>query len=223
PWAQRRSDIAGWAETGTPDLLETVRGFRPTLLLGLSGQRGVFTEPVVRAMAEGCERPVIFPLSNPTHSAEALPADLIAWTQGKAIVAAGSPFEPVTYEGRTFVIGQGNNAFIFPGLGLGAILSKAREITDGMVLAAAYVLAEYVAERCEDDRVYPDVDELQVLSRMVAAAVIRQAMDEGVAAERISDPEAAVDAAFWTPRYLPVVRAATSHMETAAARRMAVG
>ena len=223
PWAQRRSDISAWAAAGTPELLETVRGFRPTMLLGLSGQRGVFTEEVVRAMAECTERPVIFPLSNPTHSSEALPADLIAWTQGKAIVAAGSPFEPVTYEGRTFVIGQGNNAFIFPGLGFGAIVSKAREITDGMVMAAAYVLADYTAERCESDRVYPDVDEMQVLSQKVAAAVIRQAMNEGVAATPISDPEAAVNAAFWTPGYLPVVRAATGRMETAAARRMAVG
>ncbi len=209
PWAQPRERIAAWASRETPDLLETVRGFRPTMLLGLSGQRGAFSESVVRAMAQNCERPVIFPLSNPTSSSEALPKNLIAWTNGRAIVAAGSPFEPVAFEGRTFIIGQGNNAFIFPGLGFGATLAEARKITDGMVLAAAYVLSDFIAEQDGDrKRVYPGVEALQEVSRRVAAAVIRQAVSDGVAGVEVDDPDELVRSEFWTPTYLPVVAGA---------------
>jgi malic enzyme/metal-sulfur cluster biosynthetic enzyme len=128
PFAQRAERIAGWRFSGAyPNLLETVENARATVLLGLSGQAGSFTEPVVRAMLENTPSPVIFPLSNPTSATEALPDDLIYWTEGKALVAAGSPFPPVGFMGRTIPVGQGNNAFIFPGLGLGAVLSRAPE------------------------------------------------------------------------------------------------
>lgn len=135
PYAQRPERLWGWRFAGEyPNLLETITNARATVLLGLSGQAGSFTEPVVRAMLANTPRPVIFPLSNPTSATEALPDDLVYWTEGRALVAAGSPFPPVGFKGRTVPIGQGNNAFVFPGLGLGAVLSRAREVTDGMVL-----------------------------------------------------------------------------------------
>ena len=142
PFAQPRDRVSGWGE-GRLDLLKTIEKGKATVLLGLSGQPGTFTEAMVRAMCVNVERPVVFPLSNPTTSCEATPAQLLAWSHGRAIVAAGSPFAPVRIGDRDVVIGQGNNAFIFPGLGFGAILSEASEITDGMVLVASYALAEY--------------------------------------------------------------------------------
>lgn len=210
-YAQAPDRIAGWRLGGAhPTLLETIQYAKPTALLGLSGQPRAFTEPVARAMAEVSERPMIFPLSNPTSACEALPEELIAWTQGRAIVATGSPFAPVTYRGETHVIGQGNNAFIFPGLGFGAILSEAREITDDMVLAAAYALADYTSERYRGTKeIYPRVDELEAVSLRVATRVIEQAFADGVAATQKTTRERAADyvrARFWKPRYLPIVR-----------------
>ncbi|HEY2749077.1 MAG TPA: NAD-dependent malic enzyme, partial [Polyangia bacterium] len=163
-FAQDPAVVAGWKLVGAvPSLLETIENAKPTALLGLSGQPRAFNEPVVQAMlaANDKARPIIFPLSNPTSSCEALPEELIEWTEGRAIVATGSPFAPVQYRGKTYTVGQGNNAFVFPGLGFGAILSEAREITDGMVLAAAYALSDYVAGNClPKGEIYPAVDEL---------------------------------------------------------------
>lgn len=210
-YAQEPASLKGWQLAGkVPSLLETVRNARATVLIGLSGQPRAFTQPVARAMAEASARPIIFPLSNPTSSCEALPEELIAWTKGQAIVATGSPFEDVVFEGKRHVIGQGNNAFIFPGLGFGAICSEARVITDGMVLAAAYALAEYAEKRhLPAGNVYPPVDELNEVSVQVAVRVIEQAFAEGVAASRKVTPETAeryVRSRFWKPRYLPMVR-----------------
>jgi len=211
PLAQARSAVKGWCADGAvPNLVETIRGARATVLIGLSGQPGTFDEEVVRAMAKNTERPVIFPLSNPTTSAEGKPEELLWWTDGKAIVAAGSPFPAVELNGKTYQVGQGNNAFIFPGLGLGAILSDAREVTDGMVLEAAYALADYTAERHLDKGwVFPPVEELQEASVRVATRVIAKAMEEGVAAATLepSAIEAYVRSRFWKPEYLPFVRA----------------
>ncbi len=128
------------------DLATVIRHMRPTILIGTSGTPGTFTEEAVRAMAETAERPIIFPMSNPTSKTEALPADIIKWTQGRALVATGSPFEPVEFDGTTHLIGQANNAFIFPGVGLGTIVSEAREVTNEMFLAAAESLAAIVPE-----------------------------------------------------------------------------
>ncbi len=212
-FAQDPAVIKGWKVSGpSPSLLETIENAKPTVLLGLSGQPRAFTEPVVRAMnaANGDARPIIFPLSNPTSSCEALPEELIEWTDGRAIVATGSPFAPVLYKGKTYVIGQGNNAFIFPGLGFGAILSEAREITDNMVLAAAYALADFAGQRClPKGDVYPCVDDLNDVSMRVATRVIEQAFDDGVAQTRKVTREKAgeyVAAKFWRPRYMPIVR-----------------
>jgi malate dehydrogenase (oxaloacetate-decarboxylating) len=212
-FAQDPALIKGWKIAGqSPSLLETIVEAKPTTLLGLSGQPRAFTEPVVRAMtaANGEKRPIIFPLSNPTSSCEALPEELIEWTDGRAIVATGSPFASVLYKGKSFVIGQGNNAFIFPGLGYGAILSEAREITDGMVLAAAYALADFAREKClPKGDVYPCVDDLNAVSMRVATRVIEQAFDDGVAqTTKVTRDKAGeyVAARFWRPRYMPIVR-----------------
>ncbi len=207
PFAKDRARIDGW--TGT-DLLSTVKHAKATVLLGLSGQPGAFDEAVVRAAAANAERPIVFALSNPTSSCEALPADVFAWTDGRARVATGSPFADVVHGGAAHPIGQGNNAFIFPGLGQGALVAGARKVTDGMVLDAAYALAEFIEATC-GDRVYPPVSALREAARVVAKRVARAAIRDGVAT--LTDEarvDAAVDAAFWEPRYLPVVRGTPS-------------
>ncbi len=215
-YAQDAALLEGW-QLGDkiPSLLETVTNAKATALLGLSGQARAFTEPVARAMAAISERPIIFPLSNPTSSCEALPEELIEWTDGKAIVATGSPFSDVVHKGKTHVIGQGNNAFIFPGLGFGAICSEARVITDNMVLAAAYALAKYAQElHLATGKIYPPVDELNEVSVRVAVEVIRQAFADGVAQATKLTAETAekyVRAHFWKPRYLPMVRGNGAH------------
>ncbi len=209
PFAQAADAVAGWAvNSGTPDLLETVRGLRATALIGLSGQGGQFGEDVVRAVHAHTERPIVFPVSNPTANTEVLPADALRWTDGQALVASGSPFPPVEHGGHTYPIGQGNNAFVFPGLGFGAVLARARKVTDAMVLAGAYALAAYTAAR-HPDRVYPPVADLRAVSVEVAAAVMGAAATDGVADEPAvagldhDDRVAYVQARFWEPRYLP--------------------
>jgi malate dehydrogenase (oxaloacetate-decarboxylating) len=211
PYAQDVAKLKGWTIADkVPTLIETIKNAKATVLLGLSGQPHSFTEPVARAMAEASTQPIIFPLSNPTSSCEALPHELIEWTEGRAIVATGSPFAPVDYRGKTFVIGQGNNAFIFPGLGFGAIVSEAREITDNMVLAAAYALAEYAhTKHVGRGEIYPPVDELNEVSVRVAVKVVEQAFADGVAQTKKLTPQQAeeyVRSRFWKPKYLPMVR-----------------
>lgn len=211
PFAHDPAWLEGWKFAGPfPSLVETIQNSGATVLLGLSGQPGAFDEAAVRAMASNCERPIIFPLSNPTSSCEAIPSDIIAWTNGKALIATGSPFDPVEYGDKRFVIGQGNNAFIFPGLGFGAILSDAREITNGMVAAAAAALAAYTkANYTEKGLIFPPVTDLREASVKVATAVIKQSIADGVAARKDlpDDLEAFVRERFWTPEYLPYERA----------------
>jgi malate dehydrogenase (oxaloacetate-decarboxylating) len=206
--AQPRAAVAGWAE-GPIDLLTTIQRGKATVLLGLSGQPNTITEPMVRAMCANVEKPVIFPLSNPTSSCEATPADLLAWSHGRALVATGSPFAPVRVGDREVPIGQGNNAFIFPGLGFGAILAEASEITDAMVMTSAYALADYVAEKhLASGLIYPPVDEMSQVSVRVAARVLQQAIDDGVARTKKTtreNAEAYVRAKFWEPKYLDFI------------------
>ncbi len=212
PFAQARSAIAGWKlENAEPNLIETIKHAGATVLLGLSGQPRTFDEGVIRAIHANTERPIVFPLSNPTSSCEAVPADVFAWTNGKAIVATGSPFAPVKHEGHEHVIGQGNNAFIFPGLGFGVNVAGAREITDAMVLEAADALADYVKERyLNQGLIYPPITDLQETSTHVAARVIARAVEDGVSelAQRpLHEWEATVRARRWKPKYLPIRRA----------------
>ncbi len=209
PFAHARTAIAAWPSCdGAPELFETVEQARATVLLGLSGQPRAFDRRVVESMAKNTARPVIFALSNPTSSAEAAPADILAWTRGTALVATGSPFPPVTVAGEPVAIGQGNNAFIFPGLGFGAILSAAREVTDGMVQDAAYALVDFTKEHYPG-AVYPPVSELQRVSLLVAERVILRAMKDAVATAPVrtaSEVREYVASRFYRPEYLPVVR-----------------
>jgi malate dehydrogenase (oxaloacetate-decarboxylating) len=208
-FAQPASALENWTTTGAvPTLEETAVNAGITALLGLSGQPCAFTETIVRAVAKNTERPVFFALSNPTASCEAHPADLLAWTNGNALVATGSPFEPVALDGITHVIGQGNNAFIFPGLGFGAILAGARSITDRMVESAALALADYTSQRWPG-LLYPPIEDLREASVRVAARVAKAAIDDGVAQASLpADLEEHVRAKAWRPRYLPFKRAA---------------
>ncbi len=212
PFAKSAAELAGWTlASGTPNLEETIIGSGATILLGLSGVPGSFTEVHARAMAANTDRPVIFPLSNPTTSCEATPEELLRWTDGMGIVATGSPFPPVRLStGEEVPVGQGNNAFIFPGLGFGAILANATQVTDGMVMAASVALAEYTEQHhLANGLVYPPIGELQEVSIIVAARVIAQAFADGVATTTKLTPETAetyVREHFWRPRYLPFVR-----------------
>ncbi|GHG07788.1 malate dehydrogenase [Deinococcus piscis] len=211
---QPRSAVESWTLAGEqPTLLETVQNARATAILGLTGAAGLFGEELVAAMQAHTKRPIIFPLSNPTSHIEAHPADLLRWTDGWAIIATGSPFQPIEYGGREYRIGQGNNAFIFPGLGFGAVMSRAREITDSMVMEAAQTLADWTAQHAGPDAVFPAVSQLRTVSEEVAVRVARQAITEGVSAERrirnLSDEALAefIRAHQWTPEYLPFRRA----------------
>lgn len=192
------------------DLETVVRHVRPTILIGTSGTPGTFTEPAIREMAMHCPAPIVLPLSNPTSKTEAAPADILAWSGGRALVATGSPFEPVRQDGRLRVIGQANNTFVFPGIGLGAIVAEAREVTDEMLLAAADALAETVpADRLASGALYPSQSELRQVSRRIATAVVCAARDCGVG-RPLGPYEAAreVDAAMWFPAYDSYVPAA---------------
>ncbi|MFI4945092.1 MAG: NAD-dependent malic enzyme [Burkholderiales bacterium] len=183
-------------------LLQVVRAQKPTVLVGVSGVAGLFDQELVGAMAEAVERPAIFPLSNPTSASEARPADLMAWTGGRALVATGSPFDPVDVGGRQLRIGQGNNAFIFPGVGLGVLVSEAREDTDALFAAASYTLAaELPADEAAAGCLFPRIADLRRVTGRVAEAVVRQAMAEGVARNPVDDPADAVATAMWEPTY----------------------
>jgi malate dehydrogenase (oxaloacetate-decarboxylating) len=187
-------------------LEETVRNFAPTILVGTSGTAGLFTESVVRAMAAVNDRPIVFPLSNPTSKSECTAAEAIRWSDGRAIVATGSPFDPVVHLGRKHRIGQGNNAFVFPGVGLGLWVGGARRVTDVMFLDAARALADLVSPADLDQgAVYPELKRIRECSHAVACAVIRRAVAEGHApAGTLPGLEETVSRAMWFPTYRPI-------------------
>jgi malic enzyme len=197
--------LGGLAAGDRRNLEAVVAAVKPTMLIGTSGVPGAFTEAALREMAAHTERPVVFPLSNPTAKTEATPADIMTWTKGRALIATGSPFEPVAVDGKSHIIGQANNVFIFPGLGLGAIVAEAREITDEMFLLAAETLAGMVSdERLAAGALYPAVSELREVSRQIAARVVCQSRDCGVGRQYRDDEVLdAVDSAIWSPAYLP--------------------
>ena len=193
-----------------PDLLATVLALRPTALVGITGVGGSFSEAVIRALADGTDRPIVMPLSNPTSAVEATPADVLRWTDGRALVATGSPFAPIDVAGGRHEIGQANNVFVFPGLGLGAIVAEARAISDAMFLAAARELAAAVPDkRLAAGALFPPVSALREVSRRIAVVVVGEAIAEGLSAlAPDTDVAAAVDAAMWWPAYVPYERAA---------------
>ncbi|MGH2720906.1 MAG: NAD-dependent malic enzyme [Actinomycetota bacterium] len=185
--------------------LETVvRHVRPTILVGTSGTPGTFSEAAVREMANHAGRPIVFPLSNPTSHSEATPAEILAWTGGRALVATGSPFDPVDHGGRRHVVGQANNVFVFPGVGLGVMASGATEVSDAMFLAAARTLATFVSDdRLLEGALYPPLAMLRPVSRAIAAAVAAEAVSSGLATNPEGGVEAAVDRLVWNPDYVP--------------------
>jgi malate dehydrogenase (oxaloacetate-decarboxylating) len=207
-YGREAAEVADWQRDsvlGGIPLAEVVRRVHPTVLIGTSARGGAFTEEIVKDMAAHTDRPVIMPMSNPTELAEARPADLIEWTGGRALVATGSPFPPVDYAGTRYVIGQANNALVFPGLGLGAIAARASKITDGMLSAAAHAVAGLVDAGAPGVPLLPEVAELRDTSLAVAVAVAQAAAADGVASRRLADdlpPQ--VRALMWQPVYRPV-------------------
>jgi malate dehydrogenase (oxaloacetate-decarboxylating) len=207
-YARDPAAVPGWLpdpELGGIPLAEVIRRVHPTILIGTSARGGTFTEALVTDMAAHAARPVIMPMSNPTSLAEARPADLIRWTQGRALVAAGSPFGPVDYDGTRYAIGQANNALVFPGLGLGVIASRAARVTDGMLSAAAHAVASLVDTGTPGAPLLPQVETLRETSLAVAAAVAAAAAAGGVAARPLAgDITGQIRARMWQPDYRPV-------------------
>jgi malate dehydrogenase (oxaloacetate-decarboxylating) len=203
-WPAAAAGSVGLGKGRPRDLAAVVRAVKPTVLIGTSGEPGTFTELIVREMAAHVERPVIFPMSNPTSKCEAKPVDVLNWTGGRALIATGSPFEPVSYGGRTIRISQCNNVFVFPGVGLGALVCEAREVTESMFTAAAVSLA---AEVHDDDlragMLFPSPSQIRRVSSAIAEATIKQACEERLAG-RVIAPEQipqAVRDAMWEPGY----------------------
>jgi malate dehydrogenase (oxaloacetate-decarboxylating) len=210
PFVQSRAAVADWG-LEQPDrigLLDVARNARPTVLIGLSGQPCAFPERVVRTVAEFTQQPVIFPLSNPTSRSEATPSDLLAWTEGRAVIGTGSPFPPVLKNGIYMRVDQTNNSYVFPGIGLGAIVVRARRISDGMLLAAARALAEVSpSKRDSKANLLPPVTELRDVSYRVARAVALQAQIEGLAEQTSREElDAGIRLKMWTPMYRPYRR-----------------
>lgn len=201
PYARPWAEVAGWKGDGTISLAEVVAQMHPTILVGTSTVGGAFTEPIVREMAKHVERPMIFPLSNPTERIEAVPADVIAWTDGRGLVGTGTPWGPVPYQGVDYAVGQANNALIYPGIGLGTIVARARRVTDGMLLTAAEAVAGLVDARRPGASLLPDVENLRATSATVAVAVVKQAVKDGVAEADLHDPAEAVQQAMWQATY----------------------
>jgi malate dehydrogenase (oxaloacetate-decarboxylating) len=200
PYARPRAEVSGWGD-GRIGLAEVVARARPTMLIGTSAQAGAFSEPVIREMAAHVDRPLVFPLSNPTDRIEAVPADVIAWTRGRALVATGTPWKPVGYRGTEYEIGQANNALSYPGIGLGTIVSRATDVTDGMLLAAAEAIAALADVHRPGAALLPPVGNLRATSATVAVAVARRAAQDGVARAELADPVQAVHDAMWRAAY----------------------
>ncbi|MFF7187942.1 NAD-dependent malic enzyme [Streptomyces sp. NPDC008222] len=207
-YARPAAEVADWQHDerlGGIPLAEVVDKAQPTILIGTSGQGGAFTEEIVRTMAAHARRPIILAMSNPTRLAEAVPGDLLAWTGGRALIATGSPFDAAEYENVTYQIGQANNALVFPGLGLGAIVAGADRVTDGMLVAAAHSVAEQTDATTPGAPILPLVDQLRDTSVAVAVAVARAAGADGVAHKPVDERiEDRIRAAMWQPVYPPI-------------------
>ena len=202
PYARPADEIATWPRRPGDSiaLADVVANANPTMLIGTSTQSGAFSEAIVRHMASTVNRPIIMPLSNPTSKAEAVPEDLIRWTDGRALVATGSPFPPVSYGGRTYTIAQSNNALVFPGLGLGVAVVRARRITDAMIAAAADAVAAF-ADPTPGAALLPPVTDLRTVSAAVAIAVAQAAEEDGLTEQPLTDPVKQIHQAMWRPEY----------------------
>jgi malate dehydrogenase (oxaloacetate-decarboxylating) len=206
PYARPRSDVTDWArdDRGSIGLAEVVSRVHPTMLIGTSAQAGAFTEAIIRDMAAHVERPMVFPLSNPTDRIEAVPADIIAWTRGRGLVATGTPWGPVAYRGTDYLVGQANNALVYPGIGLGTIVARAARVTDRMLLAAAEAIAGLVDVGEPGAGLLPEVADLRVISATVGVAVAQAAAQDGVAQVDLTNPVQAVQDAMWRAAYPPL-------------------
>jgi malate dehydrogenase (oxaloacetate-decarboxylating) len=205
PYARPAAEVASWSQQhgGPVTLTDVVLNANPTMLIGTSTQSGAFTETIVRHMAATLDRPIIMPLSNPTSKAEAVPGDLIRWTDGRALVATGSPFPPVNHGGRTYTIAQANNALVFPGLGLGVAVVRARRITDAMIAAAADAVAALADPTGQGGALLPPVTDLRTVSAAVGIAVAQTAEEHGLAELPLTDPVKQIHQAMWRPEYPP--------------------
>ena len=201
-YARPAAEVAAWTKTNSKiSLLEVVKQIRPTILIGTSTDHGAFTEEVVKALCAGVERPILLPLSNPTEKIEVMPADAVQWSDGKALISVGIPVPPVSYKSVNYHIGQANNAMLYPGLGLGVIVSGAKEVTDGMLLAAAEAVASQVNPQDTGASLLPPVDNLRASSATVAVAVAKQAVKDGVATKQPENWVQAVQDVMWQPVY----------------------
>ena len=203
--AQDHATVSSWSSSGdgSISLMDVVKNGMPSILIGVSGQKGLFTEEVIREMAKNVDQPIIFPLSNPTSKAEAVPADILEWTDGKALIGTGSPFDPVTYKGEVHHIAQSNNTYIFPGVGLGVLACEATRVTDKMFMASSKALAE-LSPALENPHaaLLPPVSDIRSVSRAVALAVAKQAVAEKVAPSFTdAELEQRIDERFWIPSY----------------------
>ncbi len=204
-YVRPRADVAGWKvqDARKIGLEEVVRNAKITVLIGVAGKAGMFTEDAVRAMAKNAERPIIFPLSNPTSKSEATPEDLLRWTDGRALIGTGSPFAPVKVGDREICIDQTNNSYVFPGLALGIVASQARRVSAAMIMTAARTLASLSpVERDRNGNLLPPMAKARELSRVIAAAVARQAIAEGLSELREIEVDGAVAAHVWEPKYV---------------------
>lgn len=201
-YARPAAEVVDWAKTdGKIGLLEVVKQVKPTILIGTSTDHGAFTEDVVKALCAGVERPILLPLSNPTEKIEVMPSEAIKWSDGKALISVGIPVPPVPYKGVNYEIGQANNAMLYPGLGLGVIVSGAKHVTDGMLLAAAEAVASQVNPQDEGASLLPSVNNLRASSATVAVAVAKQAVKDGVATKQPENWVQAVQDAMWQAVY----------------------
>nr|WP_328797788.1 NAD-dependent malic enzyme [Marinobacter mangrovi] len=205
--AQHPERIRDWSGR---ELIDVVKEARPTVLIGVSGQRGLFSEDVIKTMHANCAKPLVMPLSNPTSRVEATPDDILAWTQGEALVATGSPFKPVKLNGHSHPIAQCNNAYIFPGLGLGVVAAGATRVTDAMLMAAANALAKQAPiVQQTGEQLLPSLASIQDISRVIAFDVAKQAQEEGFALRSDDDTiHRAIEKNFWRPRYRRYLRRA---------------
>lgn len=212
PFARQAEDIKNWKthDKKNPSLTDTVRNVKPTILIGCSAQAGAFSQNIVEMMASHCDRPIIFPLSNPDEKCEAKPVDILAWSNGQALIATGTAFPEVEYQNRMLPIAQCNNALVFPGIGLGILAVRATRLSKAMIWAASQALSEFSPSKKDSFLpLLPSLNDAQIVAKRIAVAVARVAIDTGLAqCNQDESLEKLIDSLFWEPRYLPFIRTA---------------